>query len=439
MEPILLVGPDLDRLSLIRQVLEAEGYCVDSTDSDAHARQLAEDRQFRVAVCEACHPELDSLLGWLARDEPTIPVILVGLSASCLPPAVRRLSDPSSGLPRVATVCAAEELASSVRCALERSRLRRETAVLHRALKPDYCGDLREGRDEVMSRTLDRARQAATTGQAILLTGEPGSGRDTLARYIHFQSQRCPGVFVHADCLAMSAESQQAALFGASHGSAAEGLLADADGGALFLNELAVLTPGTQEKLFRFLQEGFFTRIGGTRRIWSKVRLIAATSENVPSLLAAGHLREDLLGAYPILIDVPSLRQRPRAIERLANHFLSRARCRLGRPPVPICPDAMAALHEYSWPGNVAELEMTMFRAAVACDDMVGREDLALRPCGQRKSSDGKPWRSIERRAIEEALAQHRGNRTHAARALGISLRKLQYRLREYGLTRISS
>lgn len=337
------------------------------------------------------------------------------------------------------TVCAAEELTGSVQGALERSRLRREAAVLRRALKPEYCGDLRDGRDEVMIRTLERARQAAATDCAILLTGEPGSGRDTLARYIHFQSQASHGVFLHADCLEMSAESQQGILFGAAHGSAAEGLLGDADGGTLFLNELSALTSNTQAKLFRFLQEGFYTRIGETRRAWSMVRLMCATSAHIPRLLAAGLLREDFLGAFAVRIEVPPLRQRPRAVDRLATHFLNRARCRLGRPPVPICPDAIAALHEYSWPGNIAELEMAMFHAAVVCEGAVSREDLALCPCGQRNSSAGNAWRTIERRAIEEALTQHSGNRTHAARALGISLRKLQYRLREYGLTRSSS
>jgi Nif-specific regulatory protein len=199
----------------------------------------------------------------------------------------------------------------------------------------------------------------------------------------------------------------------------------------LFLDEIGELDASLQAKLLRVLQERQFERVGGTRLITVDTRVVAATNRDLRKLVAGGTFREDLyyrLNLFPL--DVPPLRARGEDILQLARYFLSRAAKRLAKPELQLTPSTEAALLAHSWPGNVRELENLMERAAIL--DSV--ELVLSATASSRSEGNPKSFRDIEQQAILEALATNGGNRTRAAQQLGISLRTLQYRLKDYGI-----
>jgi two-component system response regulator HydG len=206
-----------------------------------------------------------------------------------------------------------------------------------------------------------------------------------------------------------------------------------AHGGTLFLDEIGELDANLQAKLLRVLQEKTFERVGGTRQITVDVRVIAATNRDLKSAVAEGKFRQDLyyrISAFPI--EIPPLRERPGDILKLARFFLEKSARSLGKSAPQLTPQAERVLLGYGWPGNVRELQNVMERAAILCDRSVDASDL---PFDVEESPRPVTFKDIERKAIEDALRANGGNRTKAAAQLGISLRTLQYRLKEYGIT----
>jgi len=281
----------------------------------------------------------------------------------------------------------------------------------------------------------------APTNANVLLTGESGTGKEVLARCIHANSPRADRVFVPVNCAALSPTLIESELFGhekgAFTGAVAQhaGRFERAHGGTLFLDEIGELDGNLQSKLLRVLQERTFEKVGGRRQISVDVRLIAATNRDPKRMVAEGSFREDLyyrLNTFPL--EIPPLRERPADIPALARFFLARAAKNFGKPEMELTKEAMDSLMGHDWRGNVRELENVMERMAILCERQVRAEDL---PFGEHGSPLEQPtrWKDIERLAIEEALRRNHGNRTRAAKQLGISLRKLQYRLKEYGYT----
>jgi two-component system response regulator HydG len=289
-----------------------------------------------------------------------------------------------------------------------------------------------------MIAVLELARKVAPTNATVLLTGESGNGKEVLARCIHMNSARAQRVFVPVNCAALSPTLIESELFGHEKG-AFTGAMAQhlgrferAHGGTLFLDEIGELDGSLQSKLLRVLQEKTFERVGGTRQIAVDVRVIAATNRDLRKRVGEGGFREDLyyrLNRFPL--EIPPLRDRVSDIEPLAMHFLQRAAGELGKAPPALTKSAVRALVSYRWPGNVRELENAMERMAILCDERVDAGDLSMLHPEERRPL---LWRDIERQAIEDALRMNHGSRTLAAEQLGISLRTLQYRLKEYQL-----
>ena len=306
------------------------------------------------------------------------------------------------------------------------------------------------GADPSLRRVLDVARRVADTGVTILLTGESGTGKSLLAREIHAISQRRTGRFVEVACGSLPESLLESELFGHVAGAFTgatvdrEGRFAQADGGSIFLDEIATATPGLQVKLLRVLQNLEFEPVGGgaTRKV--DARLILATHEDLSALVAAGRFRADLFWRINVVtIEMPSLRDRRSDIPLLAGHFLTRAAARAGRPVDGFTPAALAALMAHDWPGNVRELEHAVERgvylgtsSAVDVGDLppavVAAGAVRLEPRGEGvlRQSLAQP----ERQLILEALERHAWRRDAAARALGINRTTLYKKAKRLGL-----
>ena len=439
MATILIIDDDPGFRKLLETILIGEGYNIKSGGSVSDARRLGAERSYDLVLSDLKLPDGDGLqvLGWFAEQAPRTPVIMItafGTVATAVEAmklgAVDYLDKP---------LRSPDELRLLVRRALENRRIAREREVLREQESAGFSCNSMIADDPRMKQLLEMARKVAPTNATVLLTGESGTGKELLARCIHSNSTRAQRVFVAVNCAALSPTLIESELFGHEKGSFTgavaqhAGRFERADGGTLFLDEIGELDAHLQSKLLRVLQEKTLERVGGKRQIEVDVRVVAATNRNLQKMVAEGGFREDLfyrLNTFPL--EIPPLRERTADIPILAKFFLQRAARSFGKPDLELTPEAEALLAAYEWPGNVRELENLMERMAILCDGRVDAGDL---PFGDGNAEAARPskWRDIERRAIEDSLRRNAGNRTRAAKELGISLRKLQYRLKEYG------
>jgi two-component system, NtrC family, response regulator AtoC len=299
--------------------------------------------------------------------------------------------------------------------------------------------------DGKMQAALELGRSVAPTDATVLITGETGTGKELMARAIHHWSPRAEQSFVAVNCAALAESLIESELFGHEKGSFTgavtqrRGRFELAHGGTLFLDEVGEMTHALQSKLLRVLQEGTFERVGGTKTVTVDVRVITATNRDLQRQVAERVFREDLyyrLSVFPIML--PPLRERPVDILPLADHVLRQASRRFGKRIVGFAGEVPALLQGYAWPGNIRELQNVIERAVILCREERITSALLHFPVSPPALSSGAPkttLRELEREAILAALAAHKGNRRKAADQLGIGLRTLYARLREYGIS----
>ncbi|PIR22447.1 MAG: sigma-54-dependent Fis family transcriptional regulator [Deltaproteobacteria bacterium CG11_big_fil_rev_8_21_14_0_20_45_16] len=305
-------------------------------------------------------------------------------------------------------------------------------------------------KDENIVALLEKAKKAAMSSVPILVEGPSGAGKELLARQIHDWSTRAEKPWVAINCAALPAGLLESELFGFEKGSftgAVErrsGKFEQAHTGTLLLDEIGELEPALQAKLLRVLQEGEIDRIGGKRPQKVDVRIIATTNRSLEDLVRKGQFREDLyFRLYGVRFILPALKDRPSDIERLSHEFLARQSATQGRH-LEFAPGVMTFLLRQEWPGNVRELERAIERAAILCDaGTIHIENFELsanvaRPKIQSfgvetdPDAEAKTIREMEKDIILRALVNHGGNRTHTAKALGMSLRTLRHKLKQY-------
>jgi two-component system, NtrC family, response regulator AtoC len=439
MERILIVDDDPGFRSLLSTILEGEGYDVHGAGTVEEALRAGGRRKYDLVVTDLNLPDGDGLavLQWWSENMPETPVIMItafGTIASAVEAmklgAVDYLGKPLSS---------PDELRLLVRKALDQTQIAGNLELLRKEQADRFSCENLVADDARMKRVLELARRVAPTDATVLISGESGTGKELIARCIHRNSTRAEKAFVAVNCAALSPALIESELFGHEKGSFTGaagqhlGRFERAHGGTLFLDEIGELDGNLQAKLLRVLQERTFERVGGTREIAVDVRVIAATNRNLKQSVAEGKFREDLyyrLNTFPI--DIPPLRDRPSDIVKLARFFLAKAARNLGKPGLVLADDAEKVLVTYDWPGNVRELENIMERVAILCDDVVESDDLPVTGSGPVRPV---LFKDIERKVIEDALLANEGNRTKTAKQLGISLRTLQYRLKEYGIS----
>jgi transcriptional regulator with GAF, ATPase, and Fis domain len=302
-------------------------------------------------------------------------------------------------------------------------------------------GDSKEWRD-----VLKKATQVAATETTVLLTGQSGTGKEVVARFIHRASVRKNGPFVALNCAALPEQLLESELFGYERGAftsaqqSKPGQIELAGGGVLFLDEVSEMSSSSQAKFLRVLQEREFQRLGGTKVLKANIRVVAATNKDLQKAVERGEFRQDLFYRLQVFdIQIPPLRDRRSDILPLSEAFLREIAKSFGRPPAGLTKDAREALLAHSWPGNVRELRNALERAAILADGgLIHADHLALSPSPEISTLAVEVTTTdltvVERETIARVLREMRWNKSRAAKRLGLSRTQLYVRMRKYGL-----
>ena len=442
---ILIVDDEESMRDACRQVLATEGFALKEASSADGALEMIRHESFDLVILDLKMPGIDgmAILRRLQQDCPeTAAIVITGYPT--VESAVEAMKlGAADFLPKPFTP---DVLRLTVRRTLRGARMAKENLLLKSQLEACRGGDYElVGQGEPMRQIHDLVRRVGPTDSTVLITGESGTGKELVARAIRDHSPRRDRPFVTVDCGSLVGTLFESELFGHAKGSftgatsTKHGRFELANGGTIFFDEIANVSPDIQVKLLRVIQEREFTRVGATQVIPVDVRILAATSRNLPDEIRDGRFREDLfyrLCVVPIVL--PPLRQRREDIPLLADHFLqkhgNRARGRVGG----FTKEALEALVKHDWPGNVRELENAIERAIIlARGHMITAADLLyygplVKP---GVSANGlAPLAFMEKEHIARVLRHHAGNRTAAAKTLGIDRKTLWRKIREYGL-----
>jgi two-component system response regulator FlrC len=444
---ILVVEDEASLRALYNDILAAEGHAVEAVGTLEEGLRRFDADLWDVVLTDLRLPDGEGtrLLAHAKARDPDVEVLLItayGTIASAVQAmragAADYLTKPL-GSP--------DDLRRAIRGCVDRARERRDASAARVALKERGAGAELVAESPAFREALRLAEAVAPTGATVLLLGESGTGKEVLARAIHRLHRGASAPFVAVNCAAIPETLLESEMFGHERGAftgATErrtGRLERAAGGTLFLDEIGDLRADLQAKMLRVLQERSFERVGGSASLKLEARLIAATNRDLQAEVRAGRFREDLyfrLAVFPI--HLPPLRERPEDVVPLALRFLLDAAARFGRPVRQLSPEARARLLSHPFPGNVRELQNLIERAVIleSGDTLSSRSlrlDLPGSDAAQAAGEEGGLLDTLERETILRVLGEAGGNRRRAARILGISLRTLQYRLRDYGIT----
>jgi DNA-binding NtrC family response regulator len=449
MPTILIIEDEAKMRRLLELNLGEDGFkTVSAADAEA-GLQLLVSESVDLVLTDLKLPGMSGLelLQAVKRQNAALPVVVMTAFGS-VETAVDAMKAGASDY--VLKPFSLAEMRMVVRKELDVSRLRQENRSLREALGEKYSHPNIIAQSAKMQEVLAIVERVAPTNSTVLLGGESGVGKDLIARAIHEKSRRASGPFVKINSTAIPENLLESELFGYEKGAftgasaSKPGKFELADKGTLFLDEIGDVPPSTQVKLLRVLQEREFERLGGTRTVKVDVRLVAATNRDLRAALEDGTFREDLYYRLNVVpIDIPPLREHKEDIPDLVNLFLRRFASDSGRQVTTISREAVDLLLSHHWPGNVRELQNIIERAcALAKTSRLEADDIHLDSSPRNKataSTDGflpagmtlDQW---EDDMIREALKRAGGNKSQAARLLGLSRNALRYRLSKIGI-----
>ncbi len=452
METILVVDDEKSILDLLGVVFKKEGFQVKTSPGTPNVYELIDDQDFDLLICDIKMPKVDGmeLLKYVKKQKPIVPVIMITAFGS-VKQAVEALK--VGALDYVVKPFDIEELKIIVSHGLEERKIREENILLKKSFQEQASFENMIGKSKAMREVFSLIEKVATTDTTVLITGESGTGKEMAARAIHAQSRRRERPFVSINCAALPENLLESELFGHTKGSFTgavadkKGMFETAHAGTIFLDEVGELSPWTQVKLFRVLQEKKIRRVGGTDEISVDVRIIAATNQDLKKRIEEGKFREELFYRLNVIsFEMPALRRRTEDIPLLVSHFLQKHCEKMGRRTKRLTPEVIGFLETYPWPGNVRELENVIERT-VAVEERetitvssLPRDILEMRRNEEAPVTFGPGFEleghldEIAKKYIQEAGSASGGNMKKMASLLGVSYRSLRYLIDKYQL-----
>jgi two-component system response regulator AtoC len=438
---LLVVDDDPVTINLLKEVLSKEGYDVATALSGEEAIARGMDTLFDIVITDVRMGDKDGMevLRSFKKSAPETTVIMITAFGS-IETAIEAIRQ--GAFDYISKPFKLDEIKFTIRRALEQRRLLQENRFYRQELLDKYQFKNVIGRTPQMFEVYKTIAKVADTKSMVLLYGERGTGKELIARSIHYNSYRNERPFIPVDCASLVETLMESELFGHVRGaftgalSTKSGLFEEADGGTVFLDEVSNLSLSMQTKLLRFLQEYEIKRVGGMESIKVDVRVIAATNQLLEPLVKNGSFREDLFDRLNVVpIALPPLRERKEDIPLLATYFLQRFSEENRKNISHISPEALEVLTRYSWPGNVRELEHTIERAVIlSIHPIILPEDLPQKILEEGKGTTfllpEKPLslKEVERQYVLKVLEEVKGNKKKAAEILGID-RTTLYRL----------
>jgi len=446
---ILIAEDEKTQRDLLEGFLKKEGFSVEAVASGREALHRLEGDFFDIALIDYKMPVLDGLqtLREIRKLYPDLPVVMI-TAYGTVETAVASMKE--GALDYLTKPIDLDELLLILQKVIERSSLIQENKALKAQLQERYTFQNIVYGSPKMEEVMGLVARVAPSQATVLIRGESGTGKELIANAIHYASPRSGKPLVKVSCSAIPETLLESELFGHEKGAFTGatqtriGRFEEADAGTIFLDEIGDLSPSTQVKLLRILQEKEFQRLGSNTNLKTDVRVITATHRNLEEAIKQGHFREDLYYRLNVIsIPLPPLRERREDIPFLVDYFLKKYSKENQKQISDISKEARALLLRYSYPGNVRELENLIERAVVLCrGEIIRTQDLPYHlregrseiEFSKKEKSLPESLEEIERDLILKALHQHQGVQTRAAESLGISERVLRYKIRKYGI-----
>jgi DNA-binding NtrC family response regulator len=467
---ILVIDDEAEIREGLELLLNTEGYAVTMADTGQSGLSRLGEQPYDLLLLDVSLPDRNGieLLKDIRRQNPNLPIVLITAYGSI---EMARAAFKSGAMDYITKPWSNDELLAQVAQAVESHRLREENVQLKRALKQRFNFPNIIGKSEKMLALFDLVAQVAPSRSTVLISGESGTGKELIAKAIHSASTRADRAFVPVNTGSIPVDLLESQLFGHVKGAftsavaSKKGLFEVADQGTIFFDEIATVSPETQAKLLRVIQEREFMRLGGTEQLKVDVRIVAASNIDLLSLVKEGRFREDLYHRLNVIhLHLPPLRERREDIPMLLAHFLERFCTENTKPLRLFTPSAMKLLMDYDWPGNVRELENVVERAVVLSTQE--RVDVDLLPeslrskeivrgvrlqlseflpplpgeAGSRTAADNpnpslfQIIDEVERRIIVDMLERTGWNQTEAAERFLIPLSTLNQKIKRLGI-----
>jgi len=452
---ILVVDDDNAHRTMLRTLIGGWGYEIDDADDGAVAIKKVNEQSYDLILMDVRMVKISGLeaLEKIKSFNPAIPIIIM-TAYSSVETAVDALKKGAHDY--LTKPLDFDKLKITIERSMEHTRLKEENRLLKQSLGEHFDRRNIIGHSPAMINLLETVAQVAPSEATVLITGDSGTGKELIAGAIHFNSHRKDGPFIKLNCAAITETLLESELFGHEKGAFTgaerrkEGRFFQAHGGSLFLDEVSEMSLTMQVKLLRVLQEREFTRVGGENTIQVDVRMIAATNKNLLELISNGDFREDLYYRLNVVgLEIPPLKKRREDIPLLAQHFLEVFSARNHKEIKGYTPQAMDNLVRYEWPGNVRELMNAVERAVVLCQaDFLSEKDFTIirgsdvnpndpgqdRVNGPIDVDGATPLEEVEKKTILNTLEASGGNKSEAARRLGITRKTLHKKLKTYGV-----
>lgn len=447
---ILVVDDEPGMRDFLEIMLQKEGYVVETAPDGLNAIEKIENTLFDLCIADIQMPKMNGieLLRRIGQKSPETTVIMITAFAS-YETAIEAMK--LGAYDYITKPFKIDEIKLVIKKALDKKRLERENIRLRKELETKYGFGNIIGRSAAIVKVFELINRVSELKVNVLITGESGTGKELVARAVHYSGSRHEGPFVPVNCGAIPETLMESELFGYRRGAFTgaqrdkKGLFEEADKGTIFLDEIADLPLHLQVKLLRVIEDKLIRPLGSTESVPIDVRIIAATNKKLEEEVAKGKFREDLFYRLNVIkIVLPPLRERREDVSPLAIHFIDKYSREMGKDVRGISPKALEVLENYHYPGNVRELENIIARSVALETSNVIRHE-TLPQLSETDSIDLESSLSsnagldtllgnIEKKMIEKALKRTAGNKTEAAKSLGITLRSLRYRLAKHGL-----